>query len=713
MFKSIRSKIILSYILLIIVAMLVTGLFLQWSMKQILERELINQLQSQCETYADFIHSRTSGPEDFVARSREVVSEFVSDKNHFIRVYDFQGSLAAESGERIYPYMLVPADILDERGFLQELKFYDASGKTPIWELLDVESIIALDSWDIQEPPSEELLRLVLNRLNKMMSDSYLFDVSWFDLVSSPSQKEDLLNRGLENLSQMEIEKLNRRVLETLFEGMIKKAEEPSLLPAYVIESLTKGERVHWFETRNGGRMLHVAAPIRLVRLWGEEYAGITDLASPLAQIDSTYKSLSTHLMLAITLSVFLTLLISLILAETLTKPILRIRDMAERIAQGDLTKRVDYAGRDEISSLVLTINHMAEQIQANIDEITGEKDKMNALLSALPDGVIALDHEANVLFLNEAAIKMTKIEPDNASGSNLLTLWNEEEISRFLKDSAESDIVYTREISLPPLILKLYMVPFGDKQKQVSGNMLVIRDITDLRRLEETRTQFFGSISHELRTPLTIIKGWIHTIIDEEPIVKSEHINKALKIMDEETDRLTRLVNELLELSRLRSKKLSFEMETVRVNEIVAETVEQISNNAQRMNIALIKEIDPKETEIQADKDRLKQVIINLIDNAVKYTPSGGRVIIKTKQQEDQWVFEVEDTGMGISRDELPFLFERFYRTKDRKKKQFIKGTGLGMAIVKEIVDAHQGVINVESQEEKGTKIHIALPLK
>ena len=207
------------------------------------------------------------------------------------------------------------------------------------------------------------------------------------------------------------------------------------------------------------------------------------------------------------------------------------------------------------------------------------------------------------------------------------------------------------------------------------------------------------------------MIKGFVHTIIDDEPVKSDAAAQKALKIIDNETDRLARLVHDLLELSRFRSKKLSMEFETVPVDALVEETMAQMEPNAGRMGITLKHQPAEPPREVYGDRDRLKQVIINLVDNAIKYTSGGGTVEVSTSVVEDRWHFVVSDDGTGIAKDELPFLFERFFRTRDKSKRKYIKGTGLGMAIVKEIVDAHRGEIQVESQEGEGTTITVILP--
>ncbi|MCE1246193.1 MAG: cell wall metabolism sensor histidine kinase WalK [Firmicutes bacterium] len=587
MLYSIRSKLILSYILIVIISLGFTVLYFQWSMKSILEQELIKQLKIQSETYSGFIHSRMSGPDDFSIRAESVVSEFVENRRNTLNVYDLSGNLVASS---------------------------------------------------------------------------------------NPTQT---------NIT----------------------------LPKEKSSEILKGKTIYWYENTDGRRILHVASPVTLVSLSDNQYVGITDLQAPLDQLDSTYLRLKNQLLMAIAISVILTLLVSIVLSKKITNPISLIAQIARRFAGGDYSVRVFYTGRDEIRGLSDTINEMAERIESNIYEILGEKNKMNALLSAMPEGVIALSASGEILFLNEAASRFTGISIENNEKCSLFKSWSIPEVEEFFREREGKNTVITREISVPPYVFKLYLVPFGEDHDSVAGTMMIIRDITDLRRLEETRTRFLGAISHELRTPLTIIKGYIHTIIDEDEIQKSEFIKKALNTMDEETDRLTRLVNELLELSRLRSKKLSFDMQTVKIEQLVEETCQQMKNNAARMNIELTYDKPDTETEITADKDRIKQVVINLIDNAIKYTPSGGNVRIATGMAGKNWFFEVKDNGMGIAKEDLPFLFERFFRTEDKKKKKLVSGTGLGMAIVKEIIDGHNGEIKVKSEEGKGTEITVLLP--
>lgn len=593
MFKSIRNKIILSYIVLIIIAVVVTSLFFQWTLKTILEQELIKQLSNLCVTYSEIIESRL-GTGSFDEVSRKIVEEFVSDKQNNLRIFDLDGRLIAGSQS---------------------------------------------------------------------------------------------------NTGHLSFERMDR---------------------------VKKGNVVHWYENIHGYRIVHVSAPIWSMGKRRGAVLGITDLAASMDQIDYTYVRLSHQLLVAVIISVLLTVLISLILASNITRPIFRIRELAEKIARGDFSIRVEKYGDDETGSLAEVINYMADQIEMNIENILNEKNKMDALLSAMPEGVVALNEDGQILFLNRSARNYVGEavgggDGDYAeyAGKHLSDVWKQEKIEQFLQDGRGRDGIFSREIVLDNAIIKIYMFPFGHRERGAWGSMLIIRDVTDIRRLEEARSTFFGAISHELRTPLTVIKGFVNTINDDETVAGNEEVSNALRIINEETDRLTRLVNEILDLSRLQSKKLSLERETVDVDLLAEETVQQMSNNAQRMNMSMEFLPGTGGTEIYADRDRLKQVIINLLDNAIKYSPGGGLITVSSRRNERFWCLEVKDRGIGIPDEEIPLLFEKFHRSRDKDRRDMAVGTGLGMAIVKEIVSAHGGEIEVRSVQGAGTSFIITLPLK
>ncbi len=711
--KSIRSKLTLSYLIIILISMAVTSFFFQSRMRQVLEDSLKKESFAQARVVADTISSLSLGPEDIIGPAENLTDRYSENKEKQLKVYSTGGYLIANSREpnigyldsgfkkinQLFPPTAAPGTpIIWNQSNSFEKSFYHKT-----WPVVSNDNTVgALDISIVEKPGlSEEKKETVYTNIDKIGTDI----LTAFNTLPPQAQ----------TISELEIIINKNNMVGNLARARIYNSEGYLLantqnLEADIVKSINSQERLSWFVPGSNERLLSVAIPVKSGL--GKVQLGILVLSTSMQNIDVIYGELRQVLFFAIIVSLVVTTIISLFLAFGLIRPLTKIEDAANRISKGDFSVDISYEGSDEIKSVVDAINYMSSQIQTNINQISGEKDKINALLSALPDGVIALNSDGQIQFLNTTALEFIDVSGEEAVGKNLFDLRQDPELKEFFDEGKEKDSLYTREISFPPNILKLHLIPYGEKTEIEPGMMMVIQDVTDLRRLEETRTSFLGAISHELRTPLTIIKGYLYTIIDEKQVQENELMQTALEVIDRETDRQSRLVSDLLELSRLRSRKLSIEMETVKIEDLVEETVNQLRTNAERMGISLQLFSNVQNIEIFADKDRMKQVFINLIDNAIKYTPQDGKVVVRTRQAPDFWEVEVEDTGMGIAKDELPFLFERFFRTKDKKKKKYIKGTGLGMAIVKEIVDAHRGIIDVSSREGEGTKILVKIPL-
>lgn len=457
-----------------------------------------------------------------------------------------------------------------------------------------------------------------------------------------------------------------------------------------------------WSEVGQGGRkIVHVTTPIRL-EYPSPRTVGLVDVSSALSEIDDTFEELRSRLIVALAVALAASCLAAMLLAGTFTRPILEIRRTASRIAKGQLDERVTVSGAQELSELGQTINHMAAQLSERLGQLVSERDKVQTLLASLPDPIITLGAEKEITYLNPAAEAALQVERSAAEGRPLQELWPEE---RFQSQDAAAPEAF--EVKLAPRTYRAYLLPYRDDEGRV-GKLIVLRDMTDLRRLEEVRTLFLGSVSHELRTPLTIIKGFAATLLDLPET--HEDLKKPLTRIDNEADRLTRLVNDLLDLTKIRSQKLSLELEPLVPEEVVEDAVELLRAHAERQGVelALRLEGELKLSPIPADRDRLKQVIINLVDNAVKFTPTGGQVTVRTRTRGQEWLLEVEDTGPGIPSEELPHLFDHFFRSREVRQ---VGGTGLGLAIVREIVEMHRGRVWAESEVGQGTRVCVALP--
>lgn len=453
-------------------------------------------------------------------------------------------------------------------------------------------------------------------------------------------------------------------------------------LPAEAMAALHGGETT-WQSVENGVRVAHATTPIEL-EYPSLQRVGVVDVASNLSELDDTYQELKSQLLTALGLALIGSIVAALVLASTFTRPLERIRTTAARIAEGQLQERVQPSGTREFSQLGSTINHMAEQLSRQLGEILSERNQIRTLLASVPDGVVAVDAERQMTYLNSAALAAVKLAPGLSLPPELVP----------------------GEVTLDGRIFRVLEVPFRDEHGS-PGHLYLLRDMTDVRRLEEMRNLFLSSVSHELRTPLTIIKGFAATLLE---MSEDESLKKPLTRIDTEADRLTRLVQDLLELTRLRSLSLSLELASLVPEEVVEDVVELLRPQAERRELDLRFEPCEAPRALAADRDRLKQVAINLLDNALKFTPDGGRVTVRTRLEGDRWHFEVEDTGPGIPAEDVPLLFDHFFRSKDTHLRS-IKGTGLGLAIVKEIVTRHGGLVSAESRVGEGTTLRVTLP--
>ncbi|GMU56059.1 MAG: hypothetical protein AMXMBFR33_52050 [Candidatus Xenobia bacterium] len=453
-----------------------------------------------------------------------------------------------------------------------------------------------------------------------------------------------------------------------------------------------EGQPITWFSTEDGVRVAHASTPIEL-QYPTVQRVGVVDVASNLSELDDTYRELKDQLLTALGLALLGSVLAAMLLAATLTRPLERIRQTAARIAEGHLQERVEPSGTLELSQLGTTINHMAGQLSRQLGELLAERNKIGTLLASIPDGVVAVDAAGNMTYLNAAAEAALRLDR-----------WEGQPLPDALAFPPEPQ---AQEVHLQERIYRALVVPFRDEGGQI-GRLLLLRDITDVRRLEEMRNLFLSSVSHELRTPLTIIKGFAATLLES---CEDESLKKPLTRIDTEADRLTRLVQDLLELTRLRSLSLSMDLAPILPEEVVEDVVDLLRPQAERNEVKLSFQPHSEARPMSLDRDRLKQVVINLVDNALKFTPGGGTVTVRTSLESGRWRLEVEDTGPGIPKEDLPLLFDHFFRSKDTTLRS-VKGTGLGLAIVKEIVERHGGEVEASSVVGQGTCLCVVLPV-
>lgn len=394
--------------------------------------------------------------------------------------------------------------------------------------------------------------------------------------------------------------------------------------------------------------------------------------------------------------------------ARALSAPVQDLARTADRIAAGDLDSRATVASRDEVGRLAGSFNAMAAQLRQKLDALTEERTKIAAIIGSMSDAVVATDQAGRVLLVNDAARDLLGLGADDAGASlGDHPVWRALDLTaRRGTDAAEE---FTLGAGATERLFHLTTTPLRAAGGATAGAVAVVRDVTDLRQAERLRRDLTANVSHELRTPLTSIKGFAETLL-AGAYADGETCRRFLTIIDAEATRLMTLVDDLMALSRLESHAVRMDLRPVRLDALVTEAVTRMLPQAAQRRIALRTASAPA-TMVTADGDRILQVLTNLIDNAIKFTPDGGRVEVTLREDGTDAVVSVTDSGRGIPPDDLPRIFDRFYRV-ERSRSREAGGTGLGLAIAKHIVDAHGGRITATSRPGTGSTFSAALPL-
>ncbi|MBN2462116.1 MAG: HAMP domain-containing protein [Dehalococcoidia bacterium] len=452
-------------------------------------------------------------------------------------------------------------------------------------------------------------------------------------------------------------------------------------------------------------QMLYVAVPITV----DGQVVGIARVALPLAEVEKSVNILIASVVLSMAIATLLVILAAAIITRRATQPIKQLTQAAGRIAAGELEQKIPVLINDESGKLAEAFNEMSSSLKALVADISDEKSKLANILSNIADGVIITDDEGRLLLANQAAERMFDFEEKKAIGKHLIETVRDYEIDRTLKSCLETAKEHTAQLEFGPgkRFLRVIAVPL--MTDGLTGSLLLFQDLTELKSLQTMRRELVGNISHELRTPLAGIKAIVETLQDGAVSDKKVARDFLVKI-DSEIDRMMQMVMELTELSRIESGRGDLKPEMVNLNSLVEEVIARFKPQAERKSVALSTDLFTGLPRIQADKDRIYQVITNLVHNAIKFTSQNGKVNISTELSENSVLVKVSDTGVGISREDLPRVFERFYKAD---KARVGEGAGLGLAIAKHVVQAHGGNIWVESKEGKGSTFFFDLPFQ
>lgn len=453
-----------------------------------------------------------------------------------------------------------------------------------------------------------------------------------------------------------------------------------------------------------------------------EENAEFMDYALPLDDgkyiiyiIDSMQEAneITTNMFINIFWALMFGLLISLILgfflSRTIIAPISTLQHRSESMAEGDFTHKIEVRSRDEIGRLTVAFNEMAAKINTSLEEIQAEKNKVEAILLNMTESVLAYDSNGDLIHINPAGEKLLGEHKDKSFDEFFDML--EANISLYRILYIDTTETIERDIEFQGKSLKAFFTPFKAERSLTAGVVVVLQDITRRQMLDNARREFVANVSHELRTPLTTIKTYAETISDmgEENVDGS--VLHFVEVIENEADRMTRLVKDLLTLSQLDSSKIIERRKKFDLSQLISSVVEKLSISAKTTGHRIKLDVKMSSPICFGEPDAIEQVLTNIISNAVKYTPGGGKIDIKCYGDFSKAYITVQDSGIGIPESDLPRIFERFYRV-DKARSRQSGGTGLGLAIAKEIILRHEGTIEIESPEQKGTIVKIMLPL-
>jgi len=459
------------------------------------------------------------------------------------------------------------------------------------------------------------------------------------------------------------------------------------------------------YSTTLGKQMMYIAIPITDK---GEVF-GVVRAALPLTQVESSVNRIIISIVGAMAIVAILVILAAWIIARIITRPIRELTRTSKEIASGEFDRKISVRTKDESGQLAHAFNEMSLKLKEMLATISEDRGRLVSILDNMADGVILTNAEGIVVLTNRAAQKLLGIRDKNTEGRPLIEVVREHDLNDLLNSCLETGREQIAQFELATLNRFLRVIAIPITSDRLDGALLLIQDLTELRGLQTMRREMVGNISHEFRTPLSGIKAMVETLQDGA-VDDREAAKDFLSRIEAEVDRMTQLVGELTELSRIETGKAALEMKPVNLNSIVEEVMAQLKPQAERQNLTLETVLAADLTAISIDKERIRQVMVNLIHNAIKFNRPRGSIRTATRYSEGSVVVDVTDTGTGIAKDDLPHIFERFYKADKSRAGQ---GTGMGLAIAKHIVEAHGGKIWVQSDEGKGSTFSFSLPLK
>jgi len=478
-----------------------------------------------------------------------------------------------------------------------------------------------------------------------------------------------------------------------------------------IIDAKKYGEKQEGYSSIDNGasKAKHLAYPVLTD---DGRVKGIIYITTDMTDMYDTLDQSKNILIKATALALIITVIIGFLIARSITEPINDVTKKAERMAKGDFDQVVEVKSDDEIGQLASMFNYLTLKLKNTLAEVNKEKNKLDTIITHMADGVIAVSLDGEIIHANPVALDMLKVKPEEIGTIRYDDFFRERN-SNITLDRIKNEEKWrgSEIIEIDSRIYNAEYAPLKDENNDIGGMIIVFQDITKQQKLENMRKEFVANVSHELKTPITTIKSYTETLMDGAIEDKDISMN-FLSVINSECDRMARIVRDLLQLSDLDYKQTKWNKKPIDIKQLLREIYLKIKISAEEKNQKIDLKIEENIGKVVADKDGIEQVILNIITNAIKYTPDGGNIEIIAKSNEEKAIITVKDNGIGIPKEDISRIFERFYRV-DKARSREMGGTGLGLSIAKQIIEAHNGEILISSEYNVGTTVDIILPLQ
>jgi two-component system sensor histidine kinase VicK len=453
-----------------------------------------------------------------------------------------------------------------------------------------------------------------------------------------------------------------------------------------------------------GNEFMHFAAPV--FSSVGK-INGILYMTSDLSNVQRTIDDSRAILTNATLIALGITIVLGFFIASSITGPIRDVTKKAEEMALGDFDQFVEVKSDDEIGQLAGMFNHLTLKLKDTIEEMDLERSKLDTIFSYMAEGVIAVDKNGNIIHANPIGQKLMEIDDEfvETAGRFDLKKLGMENIDYTDPETLNGETTFQKDEG----VYKVKYAPYKNERDHIAGVIMVLQDITQEHRLDNMRKEFVANVSHELKTPITTIKSYAETLMTND--VDQDTQQRFLSVIDRECDRMGRLVRDLLQLSNIDYQKTKWNRENISIGDMLLDSIGKLQLLAHEKNQRVESYIQPELPMIKADRDGMEQVILNILSNAIKYTENNGIIRVNAKKRDRFIDVSISDNGIGIPEEDVGRIFERFYRVEKGRSRD-MGGTGLGLSIAKEIIEAHEGTIEITSKKNKGTVVNITLPV-